>query len=350
LKRFLHLSALLLVCLLYGTAKSPDAIVFIRPYWFDLYKLGDLYRYCYLAEYRDTTEHCPPPPKEKPDRMDLFVIGDSFAGPFTKDHFPKARNYGFANWNHTGQSDLEVRLDTGAYNVLVLECSEKHVLMRFEEPAYKAYRFPVRPKTGGEIPEIHYSEKKESFLEKLEKTLGRQAVTEQNLGILLFSNPWVLRLKETKAALNRSLFGRVADEVEEYPEKNMLVQRMTSDTKYRYMSSFRAHPESEYRKISENLEKMADYYRSKGFDTVLLALVPNPIAVIDPTYKGRIYNQLLPWMEKNTPGLGIVSVYGEFKEGKETLFRRGDSHWNVKGERIWMGKVNEGLGGLGKGR
>ena len=335
--------ALLVVSVAYLIVKSPDAIVWIRPYWFDLYQLGDLYRYSYLAEYKDTAVHSPPLPvmKEK-QKLSLFVIGDSFSGPFEKGHFPTAAHYSFANWNHLNQSDVLLHVDSNQYNVLVLQCSEKHILMRWEKNSYKPYLFPFdheRKDTVG----FEYRKKPETFLQKTERLIGRPAVTEQNIGILLLSNPLVIQIKESKARLNRFLFQRIADEVEEYPEKKILIQRMTSDLKYKYMSSFRPHSNEEINAIAGNLGRMNQYYRRAGFDTVLIALVPNPISVIDPNYKGRTYNELLPRLESDVSGLGVVSVYGKFQLGKESLFRKGDSHWNLAGEKIWLSALNQNL-------
>ena len=345
MKRFLHLIALLTVSAAYLIVKSPDAIVWIRPYWFDLYQLGDLYRYSYLAEYKDTAVHSSPLPvmKEK-QKLSLFVIGDSFAGPFEKGHFPMAANYSFVNWNHVNQSDIHLNLDTSENNVLVLQCSEKHILMRWEKSSYTPYLFPFdhhRNDTGG--VGFEYRKKPETFLQKTERLIGRPAVAEQNIGILLFSNPLVLHIKESKARLNRFLFHRIADEVEEYPEKKILVQRMTSELKYKYMSSFRPHSDEETNAIAGNLGRMNQYYRRAGFDTVLIALVPNPISVIDPNYKGRTYNELLPRLESDVSGLGVVSVYAKFQFGKESLFRKGDSHWNLAGEQVWLSALNQNL-------
>jgi hypothetical protein len=343
LKRFLYLVALLVVSVAYLIVKSPDAIVWIRPYWFDLYQLGDLYRYSYLAEYKDTAVHSPPLPvmKEK-QKLSLYVIGDSFSGPFEKGHFPTAALYSFANWNHVNQSDIQLHLDTNQFNALVLQCSEKHILMRWEKKSYKPYLFSYdhdRKDTVG----FEYSKKPETFLQKTERLVGRPAVAEQNIGILLFSNPVVLAIKESKASWNKFAFNRIADEVEEYPEKKILVQRLTSDLKYKYMSSFRSHSDTEISEIARNLGRINEYYRQAGFDTVLIALVPNPISVIDPEYKGRTYNQVLPRIEKSVVGLGVVSVFDEFTKGKERLFRRGDSHWNLAGEKIWLSTLNQKL-------
>lgn len=336
---------MLTVSVAYLIVKSPDAIVWIRPYWFDLYQLGDLYRYSYLAEFKDTAVHSSPFPvvKEK-QKFNLFVIGDSFSGPFEKGHFPTAANYSFANWNHVNQSDIHLHVNPKEYNVLVLQSSEKHILIRWEKKSYKPYLFPFEHEpneTGGFG--FEYCKKPETFLQKTERYIGRPAVAEQNIGILLFSNPLVLQIKESKARLNQLVFNRIAEEVEVYHEKKFLIQTMTSDLKYKYMSSFHEHTDGEIENITNNLGHMNRYFRYAGFDSVLVALVPNPISVIDPEYKGRKYNQVLSRVERKIVGLGVVSVFEDFSKGKESLFRKGDSHWNLAGERIWLSVLNQHL-------
>jgi hypothetical protein len=156
----------------------------------------------------------------------------------------------------------------------------------------------------------------------------------------------VLGIKETKAAFNQKVFGKMAEEVEIHPTKNLLVQTMTTDTKYLYMSAFRKHPDSDLDKVENHLNKLNAYYRSKGFDTVLLACVPNPITIIDPFYKDRTYNQVLPRLEERVKKMGVVSVYSLFKNHPDFLYRRGDTHWNEKGEYLWQTRMNETLDSL----
>lgn len=139
-------------------------------------------------------------------KLSLFVIGDSFAGPVEKGHFPSAANYSFANWNSLNQSDILLHVDSNQYNVLVLQCSEKHILIRWEKNSYKPYLFPFhheRNDTSG--VGFEYRKKPETFLREPKDSLENKVIAEQNIGILLFSNPFVLAIKESKAQLNRFL-------------------------------------------------------------------------------------------------------------------------------------------------
>lgn len=346
MKRLLHTCFFLLAFAAYGLVKNSDWMVQLRPYWFDMYQLGDLYRFSWLAHYRDTTQHNPvfPPSPRKEEKVHLYMIGDSFGGPFEAGHFPTAGRYSFVNWNHLDQADIQLAIDTSARNILVLESSEKHILLRFQTQNYLKYRFPVlheADSTG-----FRYVERPRSAWESLEQYLSRPAVTDQNLGILYFSNPIALWMKEQKALLNQRVFGKIASEVEEFPERNMLIQTMTTEVKYLYMSGFRSHSESEIQLAARHLDSLSRYYQHLGFDTCMLALIPNPVSTLVSSWKGKPYNQILPRVQKQVRRFHVVDCFHPFRKSKETLYRRGDTHWNVEGEMRWLVLFNKHLDSL----
>jgi hypothetical protein len=345
--RLLHFSLLLIFLFAYGLVKIPGAIQIlrnhsnwrIRPYWPDLYKYGDLYRFSFLKEYKESSPHCLPPPAKPETRTDLFVLGDSFAAPFGKLNFPGVRNFSFVNWNQFDGFKVKLKTDSSVRNVLIIESSEKHILLRFSKGQVKRF-MPLLSDTGKPGFQLH--EKEKDFAGTLEKYAGRPAVADQNLNILLFSNEAILRIKETKADFNRSVFGRIAAEVEEYPAKNMLLQRMTTDLDYLYMSSFRPITSSRENETFLGMKRLQAHFRKAGIDTVIFACIPNPVSVIAANYKGRTYNQLIPRLETQMKAskTGLVSVFSEFSQLKEKVYRRGDTHWNDKGEAIWQKKAN----------
>lgn len=348
--RLLHFLLLLIFLSAYGLVKIPGAIQFmrnhsnwrIRPYWPDLYQYGDLYRFSFLNEYKESSPHCLPPPAKPETRTDLFVLGDSFAAPFSKLNFPGVRNFSFVNWNQFDGFKVKLKTDSSVRNVLIIESSEKHILLRFSKRQVKRF-MPMLSDTGK--PGFHLTEKETGFTGTLEKYAGRPAVADQNLNILLFSNEAVLRIKETKADFNRSVFGRIAGEVEEYPAKNMLLQRMTTDLDYLYMSSFRPVSSSRENETFDGMKRLQAHFRKAGIDTVIFACIPNPVSAIAANYRGRTYNQLIPKLETQMKAskTGFVSVFSEFSQLKEKVYRRGDTHWNHKGEAIWQKKANRVL-------
>lgn len=346
MKRLVHTFFFLLAFVVYGLVKNSDWMVMLRPHWFDMYQLGDLYRFSWLPQYRDTTQHNPvfPPSSRKNEKVHLYMIGDSFGGPFEPGHFPAAGRYSFVNWNHLDQADIQLAIDTSARNILVLESSEKHILLRFKTRNYLSFRFPVLhdPDSTG----FRYVERPRSAWASLEHYLSRPAVTDQNLGILYFSNPLALWLKEQKAQMNKEVFGKMADEVEEFPERNMLVQTMTTKPKYLYMSGFRPHSVQEIKETAQHLDSLARYYRNLGFDTCMLALIPNPISTLVDSWNGKPYNQVLQRVQEKVEAFSVVDCYTPFRRSPVLLYRRGDTHWNQKGEAIWLRIFNHKLDSL----
>jgi len=269
------------------------------------------------------------------------MIGDSFGAPFSKENFPLADRFSFIKLNHFQSFDNSIKIDTHAYNALIIECAEKQILVRFQQNTYKNFRFPVKIASQGDTGSfVNSSEKPMAFWDLFSAFFGRKAITEQNLNILFFSNPLAIFLNETKAELNLKAFGILSDEVAEYKAKNILVQKSTTELKDLYTSSFHLRTETELKEIQKGIENLQDYYRQRDFDTVLLALIPNPISIVDPNYKGRTYNQLLPSVEARIQKAGIISVFDTFRNSSELLYRRGDTHWNAKGQKIWQDLVN----------
>ncbi len=344
--RLLHTTLLLFFLALYALVKVPGGLMMLKPWLPDLYGMGDLYRFSYLGEYRDSSFHCAPPPPEQTSNTSLFVLGDSFAGPFSKEYYPGLRNFSFVNWNQFPGSVVKIATGSRNKNLLVVECSEKHILLRFSPKEVKRF---MAGKTSGREPGFEVKEKGDGFLARLEKIAGRPMVTDQNIHMLLFSNEAVLQIKEAKAAFNRIVFHKIAPEVEEFPEKNMLLQRMTTDTDYLYMSAFRALTPKREDETVLGMKALVEHFKRAGVDSVAFAFIPNPVSVIAPDYKGRSYNQLIPRLEARIPetGAGCISVFSEFSHLKEKVYRRGDTHWNSKGEIIWLKKANQWISSAG---
>jgi hypothetical protein len=333
--RILHFSALLIFLGMYLVVKIPGGILWLKPLLPDLYGMGDLYRFSYLSAYRDSSVHNPPPPPEPETETCLFVLGDSFAGPLNKEHFPGIKYYSFVNWNQFPSSRISLKTNKKYRNLLLIECSEKHIQLRFSNEEFRRF---LTPTSTTSAPGFQVEEKNTGFKGSLEAWAGRPQVTDQNLHMLLFSNELVLKMKESKAAFNQKVFGRIASEVEEYPEKNMLLQRMTTDTEYLYMSSFRPLNKKRENDIIRNMKAMVSHFKSIGVDTVVFSFIPNPVSVIAPGYKGRTYNRLIPVLESRMAetGAGCISVFSAFSKKKESVYRRGDTHWNAAGEKIWL--------------
>jgi hypothetical protein len=125
----------------------------------------------------------------------------------------------------------------------------------------------------------------------------------------------------------------------------MLLQRMTTDMDYLYMSAFRPLSQEKEDELIRNMSSMVSHYKAKGIDSVVFSFIPNPASVIAPEYKKRSYNQLIPRLEQriSQTGAGCISVFSEFSARKEKVYRRGDTHWNTLGEKIWLEKAQNWL-------
>ncbi|MFN5319577.1 MAG: hypothetical protein ACK5CY_12120 [Bacteroidia bacterium] len=340
--RILHFTAIVLLFAAYALVKIPGAVLLLKPYGIDLYRLGDLYRYSYLSEYRDSTQTVPYPPQKSKQNIDLYVLGDSYTGSFLKQHYPNISNYSYANWNQAAEQKFTIRTHGSAHNVLLISSAEKSIRLRFSKSQISTYL----AKNEKSAPlGFQIIEKPLNTTELLKKYLGRPEITDQNIQALLFENEVALRIQEFKAAINKKVFGKIATEVEEYPEKNMLFQKLTTDPQYVYMSSFKKIEDAEVNQLIDGMKQMALHYKSVGVDSVIFTFIPNPVSVIAPNFNGQTYNQLIPKIENriHETGAGCISVYHDFVKQGAIIYRRGDTHWNAKGAQLWLDKVNEGL-------
>ena len=340
--RILHFTAIVLLFAAYALVKIPGAVLLLKPYGIDLYRLGDLYRYSNLSEYRDSTQTVPYPPQKSKQNIDLYVLGDSYTGSFLKQHYPNISNYSYANWNQAAEQKFTIRTHGSAHNVLLISSAEKSIRLRFSKSQISTYLAENEKSAPLGFKII---EKPLNTTELLKKYLGRPEITDQNIQALLFENEVALRIKELKAAINKKVFGKIATEVEEYPEKNMLFQKLTTDPQYVYMSSFKTIEKTEEDELIEGMKRMVMHYKSTGIDSIIFSFIPNPVSMIAPKFKNQTYNQLIYKLEQRITetGAGCISVLGDFKQQNAKVYRRGDTHWNAKGAEMWLQKVNAAL-------
>jgi hypothetical protein len=343
--RLIHFISILVLIAVYALVKIPGAVLLLKPYGIDLYALGDLYRYAYLSEYRDTTKFVQALPSKTDNNINLFVLGDSFTASFKQVHYQGVSAYSFANWNQAVDQQFTLQTDSAMNSVLLVTCAEKNIRLRFAKNQLALYLAKLG--TTGDIG-FTLVEKPLSMAEYLKKYFGRADVSDQNIQAVLFENELALRIKEIKAEFNRSVFGKIAPEVEIYSEKNMLFQKLTTDSKYIYMSSFRELEVQEEDELILGMSRLVKHYKKAGIDSVIFSFIPNPVSIVAPQFKGRIYNKLIPRLEKRIAetGAGCVSVYDSFTRFGEQVYRRGDTHWNVKGASFWLNRMNQTLASM----
>ena len=340
--RILKLTAIIILLSAYVLIKIPGAVLLLKPYGIDLYSLGDLYRYSYLNAYRDTTQTVPFPPQKSKQNIRLFVLGDSFTASFTSGHYRGVRSLSYANWNQASEQKFAIQTDATDQNILLISCSEKNIRLRFSKSQINAY---LAKKEKCVNIGFQLTEKPLNAAAFLKKYLGRPEISDQNIQALLFENEMALQIKELKASFNKRVFGKIAAEVEEYPEENMLFQKLTTDSQYVFMSSFKTIEKTEEDELIEGMKRMVMHYKSTGIDSIIFSFIPNPVSMIAPKFKNQTYNQLIYKLEQRITetGAGCISVLGDFKQQNAKVYRRGDTHWNAKGAEMWLQKVNAAL-------
>ena len=324
---------------------TPDAPVKHSLYYHllvrsDRWRFGDLYGLCYLPEYKFKLE-----PFTKYFRSDtmkaagrnLYIIGDSYlADKEIEGAFPGFDKVVFLDDRFPFGP---ITLDSTRQNYLILEFAERNL---------NGYDFTKTTETKWTQTELaaknnfNMSYQPRATVEPLSlwtrfcnivfnKDLSR------NLETLLFDSPLFTRIKELKADLNYKLIGSLPKEVTVSTNKERLLMNATVDTASD-LSSFRKFDDRELANLNNNLDEAATYYRSIGFKGVFLSVVPNPVSIYDD--KRMHYNHLLQRLERTT-ALPVISVFDDFKQTKQNVYYRSDTHWNPVGFDMWIRKVNK---------
>ena len=292
--------------------------------WFpDDYRYGDLYRMSNLGQFKEKTLPCASkfssPTTKK--NLDLYLIGDSFteAGRVSQDDFVAQR------FSHTHWADsLEIRLDTSKRNVLILETVERHFREHFAAPVRN-----LRVVSGLPKP---YPKQEEGWYKEI----------EERLTSFLFSRDAFLQFQEWKAALNLRWFGRSTRDVSISPDGQHLLFSWDTDST-RITSSFNPMSDSELDQLIAQVNQTKNYYLKVGFDEVYLALIPNKTSMVAPemgTYNHAIERaQTHPALK--TP---FIDSWRVFVPNRLQIYSRSDTHWNCKGQALWLNEVNGILG------
>ncbi len=314
----------------------------------DGYQFGDLYRLSNLPQFKDPAKDCPEyqPALEKPGnkKTNLFILGDSFTEPgrISKENFA-TDSYQYIRWSETAQ----LKLDTSANNILLIECVERHVREKFVAPVSNLKEGVTTQQTQTENL---------SFMQKLDKAFSSKT-KEDRLDMLLFQNNVILAIKEWKAAFNYFFFDRVRDEVTLVNNGRDIVFYMDTDTiqnnrdpktgavVLKTTSSFTPLLDHEVDSIASNVKKSGILARKMGFDHVILSIIPNKVSVVMPAYGS--YNNLIERVYADTSmTLPVIDVLPEFKSMGRSSYLLGDSHWTCAGQNIWLNKVNATIGQL----
>ncbi len=313
----------------------------------DDYRYGDLYRLSNLPQFKDPVQPCPPIRLPSPSfreeagiKTALYVIGDSFTEPerLSQHDFPGS-DFLRTKWENKNT----VQLDTAKQNILLLETVERHFREHFAQSVSTltiAVDTVSRQFRRGTAPATTLSTKPHQSLTRRVSDFIQSKGIEERLETVLFSHAVFLWFKERKASLNLNWFGRVAPTVGISQDRNHLFAGLDTDTTKRKNSSFSPLPETELNALIDSVNATADRYKTVGFNTVYLTIIPNKSSILDPT-QGQ-YNHLIERVESH-PRLrvAVISVYDVYKRRSASVYALGDSHWNCTGRGIWIQEVRE---------
>lgn len=310
----------------------------------DSYRYGDLYRLSNLAQFKQTTETCPKKfaRNHSKNNTALYIIGDSFTEKerINADDF-NTNGYVRIHWNDS----LHISLDTTKRNILVLQTVERHFREHFAVPVHQ---FTIKNERHSALEAQKESEVQKSNIQASDFFLAMYKDTEQvlkeseeSLASFLFSADIFLFLKEWKAALNLNWFGRHNDQVALSPDKKNILFCWDTDST-RITSSFNYFPNSELQNLIRQVNQTRAYYKKQGFDEVYLSIIPNKTSIVAPEM-GQ-YNHLVERVQQHsllkTP---FIDTWTPFSQHRQEVYSLSDTHWNCKGQAMWLEAVNHYL-------
>lgn len=303
----------------------------------DSYRYGDLYRLSNLAQFKQATEACPKKFAGNRSKTNtaLYIIGDSFTEKerINADDF-NTNGYLRIHWSDS----LNISLDTTKRNILVLQTVERHFREHFAVPVH-SFRIANEQSSASatqKAKEVQVSDFFLNLYNDAEKTLKE---SEESLTSFLFSGDFFLHLKEWKAAINLYWFGRHNDQIALSPDKKNILFCWDTDST-RITSSFNYFPDSELKKLIQQVNQVKDYYQKQGFDEVYLSIIPNKTSIVAPEM-GK-YNHLVERVQTHSLlKMPFIDSWTPFSRHRYEVYSLSDTHWNCKGQAIWLEKMNE---------
>jgi hypothetical protein len=306
----------------------------------DKYRYGDLYGFTYLSKFRvdktqgednlvrfDTTA-------ADTKKIDLYALSDSYGWEIFKHPslFHNVNKITFTRLND--RQITPIKLDSSKKNILLLETSERNIRLVYEDTAYVKRFFDVKSTIDNTAAA---GKKQEDNIRLKFKLNDIGANVEFNIWDYRFLTPF----KEFKADSYYALFGRAGKGAYVSDDKKYLLYDLTIDTIYK-QSSFKPIEKKELDDIITTLNNIYDHYRSKGFDEVYIAIVPNPVSILYPNYHGLKYNHLTELVQNNKSlKCKVIDANTAFKQAQQQIYCTSDSHWNYNGEKIWLSLANE---------
>jgi hypothetical protein len=288
---------------------------------------GDLYRLSHLNTIKEPVQTCSFVKYVNPEKIDLYLIGDSFSFDLQSNNFLADTTY-FGYWDRP----LPELQKSANKKVIVLEMAERNIRKRFNTStlfveSLNSLKNAAVPKSSA------------SLVDNIEANFKGQ---EDRLRHVLFTNSFLLKIREWKAYLDHFVFRR-ADKNFVLGKKNKTIFYYEEADSTHEMSAFYPTNQADIVQISTNFENTISYLKKLGFDQVIISIIPNKVTILEPTLGN--YNLLLPRLQEKfvAKGIKFVDTYSSFKASKQTLYYTSDSHWNCTGKQWWLTELNHSI-------
>jgi hypothetical protein len=295
----------------------------------DDYRYGDLYRLSNLPQFKQKIEPCSSA-KLSTQAVHLYIIGDSFTEPTRVDSSTfVAQQYTYLNWDAAPKT---IKLDTNVTNILLFQTVERHLRDHLAKPIhnFEIQQTPLINTVQNQLPIGWVAE-----FEKIQKNIN------ERLESFLFSGDFFLWFKEQKARFNHYFFDRTNHQVTVTKDGKHLLFDWDTDSS-RSTSSFSQLSDDELNKIVTVANNSRNHYLEHGFDEVLLSVVPNKTSIVAPDL--GLYNHALERFQLH-PQLQVplIDIWSDFSTNATQVYYKSDTHWNCKGQQMWVDKVNTAI-------
>lgn len=302
----------------------------------DQYTYGDLYNVSNLKAFKeeDFNEKDALAEADKPRHhsdVHLYTIGDSFTKMDTS-YYAGGRNVHV--WIG-GNSGVDVKLDKTKKNILVIQFIERVLQERLYYPEYKEIYMDEGITEGGhQMAPPQQPAEKNKLKEWIMARFGGEI--NQRLEFLLFNRWPFIQAKEAKAQLTLDAFGRVPGASISQDKKHLFYE-LEADSTF-ILSAFRHLSDQRLDTLVTNLNTMRQHYLAMGFNEVYVCLIPNKVTIQNPTY--GVYNHQIERIEAN-PRLKapVISMIDTLRQ-HPNWYHLGDGHWDKRGKRFWLRRVN----------
>ena len=333
--KFFRYTILLIISILWlgGCAQPVMHLLYQTQVIPDDYRFGDLYRLANLPSFKDPITPCPPrrnvPVNTR--RVHLYLIGDSFTEPgrLSQSDLPVAR-YQRVVWD----KQVAVQLDTTATNILLIESVERHLREHAARPIQNILVVADSNRAPVLEPKLPFTTRLTNFV--------RGKGMEERLETILFSHAFFLWFRELKATITLTAFDRLTPTTALSTSRQHLLLALDTDPANTLNAGTAPLTDQEVNGLVLNLNQSAGRYRAAGFDEVLLAVIPNKTTLVDPARQP--YNRLVERVQTHPARqLPIIDVLTPYRQRPQSVYARGDSHWNCTGRAIWLDAVAKQL-------